>query len=108
MEFFPQPPESWDPILTLNGRTFDKANRETSRELGAGLIGASYGWISDNTPDIVWEVGERIRVSVELPQEAVPTPALPIFGAFALGAGLLAAGRRRLLRAAPVQRQLTR
>ena len=26
----------------------------------------------------------------------VPTPALPIFGAFALGAGLLAAGRRRM------------
>ena len=29
---------------------------------------------------------------------AVPTPALPLFGAFALGAGLLAAGRRRLRR----------
>lgn len=30
--------------------------------------------------------------------DATPTPALPIFGAFALGAGLLAAGRRRLRR----------
>ena len=29
---------------------------------------------------------------------ATPTPALPLFGAFALGAGLLAAGRRRLRR----------
>ena len=29
---------------------------------------------------------------------AMPTPALPVFGAFALGAGLLAAGRRRLRR----------
>ena len=35
-----------------------------------------------------------------------PTPALPIFGAFALGAGLLAAGRARLRRRE--QRQLTR
>ena len=30
--------------------------------------------------------------------DATPTPALPVFGAFALGAGLLAAGRRRLRR----------
>lgn len=35
-----------------------------------------------------------------------PTPALPLFGAFALGAGLLAAGRARLRRRE--QRQLTR
>ena len=35
-----------------------------------------------------------------------PTPALPFFGAFALGAGLLAAGRARLRRRE--QRQLTR
>ena len=34
-----------------------------------------------------------------------PTPALPLFGAFALGAGLLAAGRARLRRRE--QRQLT-
>ena len=32
-----------------------------------------------------------------------PTPALPIFGAFALGAGLLAAGRARLRRRAQLQ-----
>ena len=37
---------------------------------------------------------------------ATPTPALPVFGAFALGAGLLAAGRARLRRRE--QRQLTR
>ena len=37
---------------------------------------------------------------------AIPTPALPLFGAFALGAGLFAAGRARLRRRA--QRQLTR
>lgn len=37
---------------------------------------------------------------------ATPTPALPLFGAFALGAGVLAAGRARLRRRA--QRQLTR
>ena len=36
-----------------------------------------------------------------------PTPALPVFGAFALGAGLLAAGRARLRRRRE-QRQLTR
>lgn len=35
-----------------------------------------------------------------------PTPALPLFGAFGLGVGLLAAGRARLRRRA--QRQLTR
>jgi hypothetical protein len=35
-----------------------------------------------------------------------PTPALPLFGAFALGAGILAAGRARLRRRE--QRQLTR
>ena len=42
----------------------------------------------------------------------VPTPALPIFGAVALGAGLLAAGRARLrrreLRAGRVQRKINR
>ena len=38
---------------------------------------------------------------------ATPTPALPIFGAFALGAGLLAAGRARLRRR-DEQHQLTR
>lgn len=32
------------------------------------------------------------------PSAMIPTPALPIFGAFVLGAGLLAAGRRRLHR----------
>jgi hypothetical protein len=37
---------------------------------------------------------------------ATPTPALPLVGAFVLGAGVLAAGRRRLRRRA--QRQLTR
>ena len=36
-----------------------------------------------------------------------PTPALPLFGAFALGAGVLAAGRARLRRRRE-QRQLTR
>lgn len=39
--------------------------------------------------------------------DAMPTPALPVFGAFALGAGLLAAGRARLRRREQ-QRQLTR
>ena len=38
------------------------------------------------------------------PMAMTPTPALPLFGAFALGAGLLAAGRARLRRR---QRQLT-
>ena len=33
-----------------------------------------------------------------------PTPALPVFGAFALGAGLLVAGRARLRRRAQLQR----
>ena len=37
---------------------------------------------------------------------ATPTPALPLFGAFGLGVGLLAAGRARLRRRE--QRQLTR
>ena len=36
-----------------------------------------------------------------------PTPALPFFGAFALGAGVLAAGRARLRRRAAERRQLT-
>ena len=43
-------------------------------------------------------------------EEPMPTPALPIYGAFVLGAGLLAVGRRR--RRAQLrgreQRQLTR
>jgi hypothetical protein len=37
-----------------------------------------------------------------------PTPALPVFGAFALGAGLLAAGRARLRRREQRQLMLTR
>ena len=40
------------------------------------------------------------------PTAMTPTPALPLFGAFGLGVGLLAAGRARLRRRA--QRQLTR
>ena len=39
--------------------------------------------------------------------DATPTPALPLFGAIGLGAGLLAAGRTRLRRRR-MQRQLTR
>jgi hypothetical protein len=45
--------------------------------------------------------------------EATPTPALPLFGAFGLGAGLLAVGRARMRRQAQLrgrreQRQMTR
>ena len=45
--------------------------------------------------------------------DAVPTPALPLFGAFGLGAGLLAVGRARMRRQAQLrgrreQRRMTR
>ena len=51
--------------------------------------------------------GPKSRKVMAMPMAgATPTPALPLFGAFALGAGLLAAGRARLRRRE--QRQLTR
>jgi hypothetical protein len=56
--------------------------------------------------------GSGTPMAMEEPEEPMPTPALPIFGALALGAGLVAAGRRRLrrreLRAGRVQQQITR
>ena len=51
-------------------------------------------------------LGEYSDEEMATPVAATPTPALPLFGAFALGAGLLAAGRARLRRRE--QRQLTR
>lgn len=52
-------------------------------------------------------VGPRSRKVMGTPMAgATPTPALPLFGAFALGAGVLAAGRARLRRRE--QRRLTR
>ena len=52
-------------------------------------------------------LGPKSRKVMATPMAgATPTPALPIFGAFALGAGLLAAGRARLRRRE--QRRLTR
>ena len=54
----------------------------------------------------------RAACAVKTVTVMVPTPALPIFGAVALGAGLLAAGRARLrrreLRAGRVQRKINR
>lgn len=50
-----------------------------------------------------WSIPKMGTPSADAP---MPTPALPLFGAFALGAGLLAAGRARLRRRE--QRQLTR
>ena len=56
--------------------------------------------------------GSGTPMAMEEPEEPMPTPALPIFGALALGLGLVAAGRRRLrrreLRAGRVQQQITR
>ena len=52
------------------------------------------------------DLGEYSDEEMATPMAATPTPALPLFGAFALGAGLLAAGRARLRRRE--QRQLTR
>ena len=52
----------------------------------------------------VWAVGEGEGTPSDArhatPMAPTPTPALPIFGAVALGAGLLAAGRARLRRRA--------
>ena len=68
---------------------------------GAGNMG---NW-SDN--------GSATPMAMPMPKPPVPTPALPLFGAFALGAGLLAAGRARMRRQAQLrgrreQRQMTR
>jgi hypothetical protein len=61
----------------------------------SSFVGAHVG--SDNKV-----AGESSDIMVTLGQPSsggtTPTPALPVFGAFALGAGLLAAGRRRLRR----------
>ena len=43
-------------------------------------------------------LGEPSDEEMATPMPTTPTPALPLFGAFALGAGLLAVGRRRLRR----------
>ncbi len=47
-----------------------------------------------------WSMAQSATPSAD----AMPTPALPVFGAVALGAGLLAAGRARLRRRAQLQR----
>ena len=61
--------------------------------------------------DIEDDVGWGCKNAYEIIPMA-PVPALPIFGAVALGAGLLASGRARLrrreLRAGRVQRQINR
>ena len=58
---------------------------------GAGNMG---NW-SDN--------GSATPMAMGMPKPPVPTPALPLFGAFALGAGLLAAGRARMRRQAQLR-----
>ena len=52
------------------------------------------------------EAGADAARGTPMADGATPTPALPLFGAFALGAGLFAAGRARLRRRAQ-QCQLT-
>ena len=60
-----------------------------------------YTWLD---PDDGWS--DVMKATPMAGGAPTPTPALPLFGAFALGAGLLTAGRARLRRRA--SRQLTR
>ena len=94
----------WNPSptmseLTLTGLTNGKTYRVQVKAVN------SVGGVSEN-----WSIPAS-----GMPMEggATPTPALPLFGAFALGAGLVAAGRARLrrrlaLQAARVRGQLDR
>ena len=75
------------------------SNLENGMEYSVRVRAYSYTATSDD----IWSA-----VMMAMPMAGAmptPTPALPIFGAFALGAGVLAAGRARLRRR---QRQLTR
>ena len=78
-----------------------------------GLMnGVEYGVrvVARGEGDMMGEYSEEMMAT---PMAMTPTPALPLFGAFALGAGLVAAGRARLrrrqaLEAARVRGQLGR
>ena len=71
------------------------SNVENDEDYTVRVRACSFGECGD------WSDEEEVT-----PMEGTPTPALPLFGAFALGAGLLAAGRARLRRRE--QHQLTR
>lgn len=96
----------------------------SSRDGTTGMDTSTKWTISNLTNDMTYEVrvqacsytmcGDWTDEEEATPMmgAAMPTPALPLFGAFALGAGLLAAGRSRLrrrqLRAGRTQHQLGR
>lgn len=88
--------KDWPTTSSRSGATKDTSTMWTISNLKNGteyevrVRAASYGVTSDD----VWS-----DVKSATPMAgAMPTPALPIFGAFALGVGLVAAGRRRLRR----------
>ncbi len=68
------------------------SNLKNGTEYEVRVRAYSYG----ATRDDIWSDVEMATPMAGL--MPTPTPALPVFGAFALGAGLLAAGRRRLRR----------
>jgi hypothetical protein len=94
--------EDWPATPTRKGTTKDTSTMWTISNLKNGteyeVRVRAYSY--DETDDDIWS-----DVAMAIPG-MTPTPALPLFGAFALGAGVLAAGRARLRRRA--QRQLTR
>ena len=85
------------------------SNLENDTEYEARVRAYSY----EAKDDDGWSATKKATpMAGAMPDDPTPTPALPIFGAVALGAGLLAAGRARLrrreLRAGRVQRQINR
>ena len=86
-------------------KTFTSATTESFPHVGAATMSTITGLMNDTMYYIrirsTNDGGTMSDWSSEVmgtPSAAVPTPALPLTGAFALGAGLLAAGRARMRR----------
>ena len=78
-----------------------------------GLINGTAYLVRVRAVDSAGNMGEWSDSGSGTPMGITPTPALPLFGAFGLGAGLLAAGRARMRRQAQLrgrreQRRMTR
>ena len=90
------PSEVWPFALTSPVAVVDRLENDTKYYVAARSKNSAGGWsefdwseAAEGTPMAAEEPG-----GTEEPEE--PVPALPLFGVLALGAGLMAAGRRRL------------
>ena len=90
-------PAVWSADSDCTGRGAHRTQGERTYVIkdlaGAPLVnGTAYDVIVEGVNDATWGPWSDVVTGTPM----MPTPALPVFGALALGAGLVAAGRRRL------------